>query len=155
LLQGAELALHRGAVYVGVVALDAPVADRKHVAALDVDPSAVGNQPFESGAKRILRRLTLGLLPCRVRFSAARRARRTKQQDVAQLLGQPAERQREIDPEGPAQRRQGLANQLPVSFRPRCDRAVLQRQRVVGNETGRIEIVDRTETLTLRAGAVR
>src|SRR6185312_16393580 len=45
--QGAELAHHFGAVHVGVVVLDAAVADGEDVAALDVDGGAVGRQPFE------------------------------------------------------------------------------------------------------------
>ncbi len=73
-------------------------------------PSAeVRNQPFEAGAKRILRLAFLGLLARAVRL--ARRAAAPgapKNSDVAQLLRQPPERQRQIDPERPAQRRQAL-----------------------------------------------
>ena len=47
--QSAELARHLGAVQVGVVADDQAVADGQHVAALEVDPAAVGDQPFEAG----------------------------------------------------------------------------------------------------------
>ena len=51
----------------------------------------------------------------------------------------------EIDAEGPAQRLQRFAHQLPVALRPRRDRAVLERQRLVRHEPSRIEVVDRRQ----------
>src|SRR4029450_275389 len=122
---------------------------------LFVPPPQIGDQSFEPGAKRILRRLALALLPCGVGLSTACRARRAKQENVAQLFRQPAERQREIDSKRLAQRGQGFANELPVPFRPWSDRAVLERQRLVRNQTRRIEGVDRAEPLAFGAGAVR
>ena len=47
--QGAELASEVGGVHVGVVALNAAVADGEHVASLDLDSGAVGVEPFEAG----------------------------------------------------------------------------------------------------------
>ena len=58
-----------------------------------------------------------------------------EEQQVAQLLRQPAERHREIDAEGLAQSQPSASlDELLVALRPRRDRAVLQRQRLVGHE---------------------
>src|SRR5205807_464526 len=46
--QEAELARDRARVDVGVVALDQLVGDRDYVAALEIDPSTVGDEPLEA-----------------------------------------------------------------------------------------------------------
>ncbi len=122
---------------------------------LFVPSPEIGNKPLEPGAKRILRRLTLRLLALRIGFRSSSGAWRAKQQDVAQLFGQPAERQREVDPEGPAERGQRFANQLLVALGPGSDGAFLQRQRLIRHQPRRIEVVYRAQALALRAGAVR
>ncbi len=54
-----------------------------------------------------------------------------------------------------AERLERLAHELPIASRPRRDRAVGERLRIVRNDAQRIEIDARAEALALRAGAVR
>ena len=89
-------------------------------------------------------------------FELHRRAlRRARHHEVAQLLRQLAERQRQVDPEVLVQRLQGLAHQLPVALGPRQDRAVGQRHRFVRHEAVRVEVDVGAEPLAVRARAVR
>ena len=110
-------------------------------AALFVAASQVRHETLEAGAKRILP------------FLAARA--RPVEEQIAGLLRQPLERERQIDPEMLAERRQGLLDELSVALGPRCDRAILERERIVGYESRGIEIVDRAQPLAVRARAVR
>ncbi len=122
-----------------------------------VATAEVGNQPFEVDPERILHLARLLGLDRRVIALRApgAGAGRTEEQQIAQLAWEPAERQREIDPEGLAQGAERLAHQLPVPLGPWRDRAALEREGFVGDQPRRIEVVHRAEPLALRARAVR
>ena len=78
-----------------------------------------------------------------------------EEQHLARFARQPRERHVEIDAEVARQRLQRVAHQLAIAFRPRRDRAVGQRLRLVGDHALRIEVDHRSEALTVAAGAVR
>src|SRR5262249_36806853 len=119
-------------------------------APLDLDRKALGFEPLtatdRTGTQRSIR-LQLALLgpaapletPTQVRqqpleFAAA------EEQDFARLPRQPAERHIEIDPELARQRLQLLPDQLAIAANPGGDRAVVQRLRLVRDDTRRIEV---------------
>ena len=71
------------------------------------------------------------------------------------LARQLAERHGQVDAEVAAQRLERLAHQLAIAARPRRDRAVGERLRLVGHDARRIEVDRRAEPLAVGAGAVR
>src|SRR6185295_15364798 len=75
-------------------------------AAFLVAAPEIRDQPFEAGAERILLFAALPLFPRRLGLGPARAAAGAKEQQVADLLRQPAERRREVDPERLAQGRE-------------------------------------------------
>ena len=119
-----------------------------------VAAAEVGDQSFEARAERI-GLFRSGALAFRFAFGPSIGGRRPVEQQIADLLRQPPERDGQIDAERPPERVQRFADQLPVALGPRRDRAVLERERLVRHQTGRIEVVDRAEALAVRAGAVR
>ena len=71
------------------------------------------------------------------------------------LRRQPGEGRRRIDAPVPRNRGDGLAHQRRVAARPRRNRPLLQRQRVVGHDAARIEVPGRAQPLAAGARAVR
>ncbi len=130
-------------------------------AALFVAAAQVGHETLEAGAEGVRVLLLLPGFGCRLTsgLGAPSGIRalflRAVEQHVADLLRQAAERDAEIDPEEAGERGQRFFHELLVAARPRRDRAVLQRQVLVGHEPRRIEVVHRPQSLAFLAGAVR
>ena len=72
-----------------------------------------------------------------------RRAGRAVQHQIAMLLRQLGERRIRIDAVGLRQRHHRFAHQLAIAARPRRDRTAEQRQRLIGHDEVRIEVVGR------------
>ncbi len=70
--------------------------------------------------------------------------------DLAMLPRQLAERHRQVDAEVAAERLERLAHQLAIAARPRRDRAIGERLRLVRHDAARIEIDHRAEPLAVR-----
>ena len=71
------------------------------------------------------------------------------------LLGELSEGNVGIDAEDAGQRQNRLAHELAIAARPGRNRAAEQRLRLVGHDQPRVEVVRRTEPLTVGTGAVR
>ena len=71
------------------------------------------------------------------------------------LLRELGKRRLRIDAVGLGQRHHRFTYQLAIASRPRRDRAAEQRQRLIGHDQVRIEVVGRTEPLAVGARAVR
>src|SRR5690606_24340030 len=113
-------------------------------------PPQVRDEPFEAYAERILGRRLLAASGALVRPLCARRA---VEDQLTDLLRKPPERHGEVDAERPAQGPERFAHEPAVPFRPWRDRPLLQRQRFVGHEASRVEIVGGAQPLALGAGA--
>ncbi len=114
-------------------------------------PPQIGNQPLEVAPVRV-RGMTVPLGAQRpgasVAVAVADRVR-AEQDQVARLLRQLPERRVEVYPEVLPEGRERLAHQALVALRPRRDRALQERQRLVRHQPGRVEVVHGAEALAL------
>src|SRR5688572_21400186 len=126
----------------------------------------IGNAGLPAAAGPALRKLELLLVPVvlvflerwlaflRCRLRCFHGSGRTIQHEIAVLPRELPERRFRVDAVGLGQRHHRLTHQLAIAARPRRDGAGEQRQRLIGHDEVRIEVVGRTQTLAVRARSV-
>ena len=154
----AALGLQAGAAARGAGAQRAEALERLLVepGALVEAPPQVGQDPLEVAPERVGRLPGApGARACGIGGAPVAPGLGPLEQQVAGPLGQLAEGGVEVDAVVTAERDERLAHQPRVAGRPRRNRPLRQRARPVGDDAGRVEVVQRPEPLALGARPVR